>query len=222
MIGIAIAIFAEINFSLLTPFILHEYQYSTEEIASFMSILATVDIFSRFTSPFVGDFFKQPARIMYMYALFMLIIMRTCIIFANSYQGILIVAFGMGLAKGVRQVYMSCILPSYISIDRLPAASGIQMLANGVILLSLGSSIGENINQLIYDSLLINFYFLGFFRDWLGSYTICIVFINFVTFTTLSLWTAELIYMKRKNDRLEREREENQVPELCKFKIEVN
>jgi predicted MFS family arabinose efflux permease len=143
VIGIAIAIFAEINFSLLTPFILNEFNYTTEQIATFMSTLATIDIFCRFTSPFIGDFFKQPARIMYMYALFMLIIMRTTLLFAKTYYGILYVAIGMGLAKGVRQVYMSCIVPSYIPIERLPAASGIQMVANGIILLSMGSSIGK-------------------------------------------------------------------------------
>lgn len=143
VIGIAIAIFAEINFSLLTPFILNEFNYTTEQIALFMSTLATVDIFCRFTSPFIGDYFKQPARIMYMYALFMLIIMRTALIFTGSMDGIMYVAIGMGLAKGVRQVYMSCIVPSYIPIERLPAASGIQMVANGIVLLSMGSSIGE-------------------------------------------------------------------------------
>lgn len=78
-----------------------------------------------------------------MYALFMLIIMRTSLMFATSFNGIIFVAFGMGLAKGVRQVYMSCIVPNYIPLERLPAASGIQMVANGVVLLSLGSSIGK-------------------------------------------------------------------------------
>lgn len=109
----------------------------------FMSILASVDIISRFSSPLIGDRLKQPARIMYMYALFMLIIMRTSLLFTNDYNGIIIVAIGMGLAKGVRQVYMSCIVSSYIPLERLPAASGIQMVANGIVLLSMGSSIGE-------------------------------------------------------------------------------
>lgn len=203
MIGIAIAIFAEINFSLLTPFILNEFHYTTEQIATFMSVLATVDIFCRFISPFIGDYFKQPARIMYMYALFMLIIMRTSLICTDSYQGILIVAIGMGLAKGVRQVYMSCIIPSYIPLDRLAAASGIQMVANGVVLLSMGSSIGA-------------------FRDLFGSYTVVVIFINIVTFITLLLWTIELIYMKQKNSKRAKEMEQNQIPELCKYDIEVN
>lgn len=43
-----------------------------------------------------------------------------------------------------------------------------------------------------------------------------------MTFITLSLWTAEMIHMKRKNEREAKEIEQNQVPELCKFNIEVN
>lgn len=107
MIGISIAVFAEINFSLLTPFILNEFNYTTKEIAVFMSVLATVDICCRFISPFIGDYFKKPPRIMYMYALLMLIITRSCLLFVDTYQGILIVAVGLGVAKGVRSVYMS-------------------------------------------------------------------------------------------------------------------
>lgn len=93
MLGISLAVFAEINFSLLTPFILNEFHYSTEQIAIFMSVLAVADIVCRFASPFIGDYLKQPARIMYMYALCLLIIMRTSLLFVSSYRGILIVAF---------------------------------------------------------------------------------------------------------------------------------
>ena len=47
MAGLSIAVFAEINFSLLTPFILNELNYSTGQIAFFMSTLALVDICCR-------------------------------------------------------------------------------------------------------------------------------------------------------------------------------
>lgn len=144
VLGIAIAVFAEINFSLLTPFILNEFNYSTEQIAVFMSTLAGVDIVCRFASPFIGDYFKQPPRIMYMYALLMLIITRTSLLFTRSFNGILYVAMGLGLAKGVRSVYMSLVVPSYIPLERLAAASGIQMVANGIIILSMGSFVGKD------------------------------------------------------------------------------
>lgn len=60
------------------------------------------------------------------------------------------------------------------------------------------------------------------FHDLFGSYTVCIIFINIMTFITLSLWTAEMIHMKRRNEREAKEIEQKQVPELCKFDIEVN
>lgn len=143
MIGIAVAVFAEINFSLLTPFILNEFEYSTEQTAMFMSTLAIVDIFCRFLSPFIGDFLKQPPRIMLMLALLLLIITRSSLLFAHSYNEILIVAASLGLAKGIRSVYMNLVIPSYIPLNRLAAASGIQMVTNGIILLSMGSFVGE-------------------------------------------------------------------------------
>lgn len=145
MLGIAIAVFAEINFSLLTPFLLNEFKYSTEEIAIFMSTLAIVDIICRFLSPFIGDLLKQPPRIMYMFALMMLIISRTCLLFTSNFNEILTVAGVLGLAKGVRTVYMQTIVPSYIPLNRLAAASGIQMVANGIILLSMGSFVGKKL-----------------------------------------------------------------------------
>lgn len=76
MLGMSLAIFAELNFSILTPFIFSDLQYSTFEIASLMSTLAVADILSRFTSPFIGDYFDQSPRIMYMISLVMLIIVR--------------------------------------------------------------------------------------------------------------------------------------------------
>lgn len=145
MVGIAIAVFAEINFSLLTPFILNEFSYSTEQIAIFMSTLAIIDIFCRFASPFIGDYLKQPPRVMYMYALLMLIVTRTSLLFAKSFNELLFVAMGLGIAKGVRSVYMSLVVPSYIPLERLAAASGIQMVANGIIILSMGSFVGKKI-----------------------------------------------------------------------------
>lgn len=76
IVGMAIAAFAEINFSVLTPFILSELMYTDTQIAGFMSSLAISDIFSRFLSPFVGDYLKFSARVMYMISLGMLIATR--------------------------------------------------------------------------------------------------------------------------------------------------
>lgn len=63
--------------------------------------------------------------------------------FANSFGTMLIVGLGLGAAKGVRTVYMSLVIPSYVPLERLASASGIQMVTNGIILMCLGPIIGE-------------------------------------------------------------------------------
>lgn len=54
MLGITLANFNELNFSILTPFILGDYGKSKGEVALFMSLLAGVDICVRFCIPFVA------------------------------------------------------------------------------------------------------------------------------------------------------------------------
>lgn len=76
MLGMSIAIFAEMNFAVLTPFILSDLGYSNGEIASILSIIATADIISRFVSPFVADRFLCSIRVTYVISLVLLVIAR--------------------------------------------------------------------------------------------------------------------------------------------------
>lgn len=75
----AIATFSEINFSVLTPFILSEMNYTTLEIATALSSVGISDIISRFFAPFIGDILHIGPRGMYMLSLSGLIIARTSI-----------------------------------------------------------------------------------------------------------------------------------------------
>ncbi|KAK9752905.1 Major Facilitator Superfamily [Popillia japonica] len=60
VVGMSLAVFAELNFSILTPFIMGDYNLSTHQIATFISVLSTADILFRFIAPYVSDFFKKP------------------------------------------------------------------------------------------------------------------------------------------------------------------
>ncbi|KAJ8914909.1 hypothetical protein NQ315_016063 [Exocentrus adspersus] len=55
MLGITIANFAELNFSILTPIVLKEFMFEKYEIATFMSLLGAMDIVIRFFIPFMAD-----------------------------------------------------------------------------------------------------------------------------------------------------------------------
>lgn len=90
----------------------------------------------------------------------------------------------LGIARGVRTVYMNVIIPDHVPIERLASASGLQMVANGVFLLLFGSVIGV-------------------MRDITGTYASCIIFINVVTVLTLTLWSVEMIYIYFKRQRVD-------------------
>lgn len=76
MIGMSLAIFAELNFSILTPFIMADFGLDISQSATFLSVLSTADLIFRFLAPFIGDYLKKPPRKMYMLTLFLLIISR--------------------------------------------------------------------------------------------------------------------------------------------------
>ncbi|XP_015183571.1 PREDICTED: uncharacterized protein LOC107070156 [Polistes dominula] len=178
MLGMSIAIFAEINFSLLTPFILADRNLTTNEIAIIMSVIATADLIFRSIAPYVGEWLNLTPRPMYTISLIFLIISRTSLIFTRSLTEVIIVAVGLGIAKGIRSVYMTLVIPSYVPIKDLHYASAIQMTVNGFIMLSAGP-------------------LLGVIRDAVGSYTPCIIVINSMSALTVTIWLTELIILRR-------------------------
>nr|CAD7401608.1 unnamed protein product [Timema poppensis] len=143
MLGMSFAISAEINFSLMTPFILGDLGFSNDRTATIMSTLGIADLVFRFLSPFVADSLGISARTMYLISLCLLVIARTTLTFFTSFESVMVVGVGLGMAKGVRVVYMGLVIPSYVKIERLASAAGLQMVLNGIFLLMFGPIIGE-------------------------------------------------------------------------------
>lgn len=77
MVGMSLAICAELNFSLLTPFILSDRGFDTDHTAIIMSVIAGLDIVFRFLAPFFSDYYRINARVMYIIALILLLSSRT-------------------------------------------------------------------------------------------------------------------------------------------------
>jgi len=49
----------------------------------------------------------------------------------------------IGLNKGLRTVFMALVIPSYIPLDRLPAATGLQLMFSGIFYLVMGPVVGK-------------------------------------------------------------------------------
>lgn len=70
--------------------------------------------------------------------------MVSALLLFSDFSSLLGVAVGLGIAKGIRTVYMSLVIPSYVPIERLASASGIQMMVNGVFILIGGPALGKH------------------------------------------------------------------------------
>lgn len=94
------------------------------------------------------------------------------------------------MAKGIRRAYTGLIIPGHVTLERLPSASGMEMMANGFCILGGGS-------------------ILGLVRDVTGSYTGCILIMNSVSFVTITMWTVEQIILRKKNKQPQTEQLED-------------
>lgn len=62
--------------------------------------------------------------------------------FSDSKNIVFISCAIIGLAKGGKAVFQSLILPKYIEYEKLAAATGLSMVINGMLSLTLGPLIG--------------------------------------------------------------------------------
>uniref|UniRef100_T1HKF4 Major facilitator superfamily (MFS) profile domain-containing protein n=1 Tax=Rhodnius prolixus TaxID=13249 RepID=T1HKF4_RHOPR len=141
-LGMSLAFTGEINFSLMTPLILGDRNFNIEETATLMSVIATADIIFRFLAPFIGDRMKITPRYMYMLSLVLLVIARFSLTFVYNYKKMLVVCVALGLAKGFRTVYMTLVIPNHVPLEKLPSASGLQTVLNGIFLMGFGPIVG--------------------------------------------------------------------------------
>lgn len=78
MIGMSISIFAEINFAILTPFILSDLNFDSDAIADILLVMAIADLVTRFCSPFIADRLDLSIRMSYLISLVLLVTTRMC------------------------------------------------------------------------------------------------------------------------------------------------
>lgn len=62
----------------------------------------------------------------------------------QSYPSILAASCWIGLNKGLRTVFMALVIPSYIPLNRLPGATGLQLLFAGIFYFFMGPVIGKS------------------------------------------------------------------------------
>ncbi|XP_013118723.1 uncharacterized protein LOC106095861 [Stomoxys calcitrans] len=180
-VGVSIMTFGEINFSILTPFILNSFGYSDTQISRAMSLLAGVDITVRFLGPFVLEKVKLPNQVLFGFGIIIISMGRLIVSMTDSYHIALMAFVLIGFGKGFRTIFQPLIIPSHVPLKRLPAASGLQLISHSITYFLLGPLLG-----LITD----NF-----------GYVFTIHSINVLACMALIFWVVEAMLRRRLHNR---------------------
>lgn len=150
-LGMTIMMFGESNFSILTPFILNSYGYTDTQISLAMSILAGTDITVRFLAPLLLEKVKLNNKILFAIGMIINTIGRFVVTITSSYNRILLMFALIGVGKGFRTIFSPLIIPSYVPLKRLPAASGMQLMFTTFFMMIFGSFLGRHRKHCISD-----------------------------------------------------------------------
>nr|XP_012134894.1 PREDICTED: monocarboxylate transporter 14-like isoform X5 [Megachile rotundata] len=116
----------------------------------------------------------------------------------NTYIVVVGVALIIGVAKGTKAVFQALIIPDYVPLERLPAASGMQMVCNGILSIIIGPII-------------------GLVHDWMMSYVGALHFTSVLSLSCVILWYMGGLWrfnkstasLERKNEAAEIQEEVN-------------
>ncbi|XP_017789942.1 PREDICTED: uncharacterized protein LOC108572253 [Habropoda laboriosa] len=144
ILGMGVSLVAETNFNAMIPFVLTELSgLERTSIATIMSIQAVSDITGRLCVPFLAQKAGWTSRNLYAMSLLGSTLGRTILsTWGNTYIVVICVALIIGVAKGTKAVFQALIIPDYVPLERLPAASGMQMVCNGILSITIGPIIG--------------------------------------------------------------------------------
>uniref|UniRef100_A0A1A9Z3C6 Major facilitator superfamily (MFS) profile domain-containing protein n=1 Tax=Glossina pallidipes TaxID=7398 RepID=A0A1A9Z3C6_GLOPL len=120
MADLTIINFSELNFSILTPFILIDFGLTTNQITLCLSALGDLDLITRFVLPFLIEKISWDNRVLFLIAVIGMATGGTVVAFIHSFPAIITTFAIMGIFKGVRIIFWPLIIPSCVPLKRLP------------------------------------------------------------------------------------------------------
>ncbi|KAH8300921.1 hypothetical protein KR044_004599 [Drosophila immigrans] len=170
-VGITLINFVEINFAILTPFILSDLNFEPNQIAFAMSLLGLFDLIVRFLVPLITAKFNFSNRTFFVIGILGMCLGRVFLSMTSNFYVMAAIFLWLGLNKAFRTVFWSLIIPSHVPLKRLPAAAGLQLLMSGIFSMAFGPMIG-----LIRDN---------------TSYAFTLNYLNSLCIMAIALWYLE-------------------------------
>ncbi|XP_001653584.2 monocarboxylate transporter 12 [Aedes aegypti] len=184
IIGLGLAYTASTSFSLFFPYFLQKTaNLDMFQAANCMSILSTTDLLTRITVPAFVDKMKFSHRNTFLMAGLCLVIARSVMAEMRNIVALMVTSAFYGIFRSITIVNQNLTIAEYCSEkgleSMLPNALGFNMIAKGILVLSLGQ-------------------LLGWFVDYTGSYSLNLHAQNLLLVSTCVLWLCEL-YFKYKD-----------------------
>ena len=200
-LGLTLINFVEINFAILTPFILSDFGFEKHQIALAMSLLGTFDLIIRFLIPVITVKINLSNKTFFVLGILGMCIGRIFLSFTRNFYVMIAIFIWLGLNKAFRTVFWSLIIPGYVPLKRLPAAAGLQLLMSGLFSLAFGPLIGKCLGIFLEISMKFKFFFLlfpGLIRD-NTSYAFALNFLNVLCLLAIAGWILEAFVRRYRN-----------------------
>lgn len=143
LIGLTVIIIAEVNFFVLVPFILGETGFSDQQISLAMTVMAVVDIMTRFLGPLATQKLPFGNKLLFAIGIIFVSVGRMIVVLTNNFHVIIFAFTLLGFGKAFRTTIRPLIIADFVSLKRLPAASGLQTAAMAILSFAAGPLLGK-------------------------------------------------------------------------------
>ncbi|CAH0724771.1 unnamed protein product, partial [Brenthis ino] len=191
IIGTALTVVSIQNFSMIYPLFLQNFaSMDKQQTAYCMSAVAFADIIGRLVLPSLQDRYRIKARTMLILTSIWLIVVRQILAYQTDLSVLLALSAFYGFGRSMVIVARNIAVSEQCRMDQVPSAVGLGMLTMGLIVPPVG-------------------YFLGWVRDYTGSYALCISAQNLLLVLFLAMWIPDMIMIHYERKREKRKDAEN-------------
>lgn len=187
IVGMGLVYTSTIQFTMLFP---HFLQYSvgltTFNTATCMSAVAGADIVCRLLLPCITDKLNVPYRVVFLLGTVGLLISRAALAESMDMTTIIVMSIFTGMTKSATVLNNNLTISSHCRPEKLPGGLGLNMIAKGVLVITVGQ-------------------LLGWIRDYTHSYILCLHAQNILLLLVVLIWVPELFCRYKKERKVKRE-----------------
>ncbi|XP_053964794.1 monocarboxylate transporter 13 [Anastrepha ludens] len=187
IVGMGLVYTSTIQFTMLFP---HFLQYSVGltsfNTATCMSAVAGADIVCRLLLPCITDKLNVPYRVVFLLGTVGLLISRAALAESMDMTTIIVMSIFTGMTKSATVLNNNLTISSHCRPEKLPGGLGLNMIAKGVLVITVGQ-------------------LLGWIRDYTHSYILCLHAQNILLLLVVLIWVPELFCRYKKERKVKRE-----------------